>query len=119
MLRVMSRRSGRPTGVSILAVLYIVQGLISLGMGILFGSALHSLTSGLFGGFGYLFSGYFLIVAIFYFVIAWGLWHLRTWARWAAMIGAVFGLLSFPLGTLLSIIMLWYLFRPEVKAAFR
>ncbi len=103
----------RPSGVSILAILYFIQGIAWIAGGFLLG-ALFVFGSGwvlVCGGIG-------VVIGIFYFIIGWGLWTLQGWARTVALIFAILGLLNFPIGTLISIIILWYLFQPEIKAAF-
>jgi hypothetical protein len=65
------------------------------------------------------------VMAIFFYgiaygVVGWGLWGLKEWARSAAIVLAVLQLLLVPLGTILGIIILFYLGRnAEAKAAFR
>lgn len=59
-----------------------------------------------------------IIFGIFYIVVGWGLWTMKSWARIVAIILAVISLLSFPVGTIIGIIVLWYLFKPEIKQAF-
>ncbi len=51
-------------------------------------------------------------------VIGYGVWTLRGWARLGAMAIAVVGLLAVPLGTLAGALILWYLLKPEIAAAF-
>lgn len=58
------------------------------------------------------------VLAILYIITGWGLWKLKSWARIVAMILAVISLLSFPIGTIIGIVVLWYLFKPEIKTAF-
>lgn len=47
-----------------------------------------------------------------------GLWRLRPWARRVAIAFSVIGLLGFPIGTLISILVLVYLFSAQAKAVF-
>jgi hypothetical protein len=58
------------------------------------------------------------IFAICYTITGWGLWTLKSWARIVALILAGISLLSFPIGTIIGIVVLWYLFKPEIKKAF-
>jgi len=59
-----------------------------------------------------------IAIGILDIIIGWGLWSLRKWARTVAIVLAVIGLISFPIGTIISIITLWYLFKPEIKTWF-
>ena len=102
----------RPGGITVLAILYGLEGLFALGTGGL-AAAGSSLIPGIGGDFVAAFG-----IGLIDFVIAYGLWTLQSWARTVAIIFAIIGLLGFPIGTIISIIILWYLFRPEVKEAF-
>lgn len=57
-------------------------------------------------------------LGICYIITGWGLWTLKSWARIVALILAAISLLSFPIGTIIGIVALWYLFKPEIKKAF-
>jgi len=59
-----------------------------------------------------------IVIGILDIVIGWGLWNLKRWARTFAIVLAVIGLIGFPIGTVISIVTLWYLFKPEIKACF-
>ena len=103
----------RPTGVSILAVLYFIDGILTIVSGLLVAS-LFSFFPALFlicGAVG-------VVIGLLFFLVGWGLWTLQPWARTAAIILAILGLFNFPIGTVISIIVLIYLFQPEIKAAF-
>jgi len=106
----------RPGGITILAVLYVIEGLFALGMGglTMAGGSLIPVFGGLVAAIGAI----YVIVGLIDFAIAYGLWNLRPWARTVAIIFAIIGLLGFPIGTIISIIILWYLFKPEIKEAF-
>ncbi len=124
----------RPTGVVVLVVLQIIGALFTLiaGMGIMFAgmalqstyrSSLYRTTTtygpdpGLLTFFGFV----LFIVGLFEFVLAWGLWAGRSWARTTSMvlavIGAVIGVVTI-IGTIFYAILLYYLTRPHVKAFF-
>jgi hypothetical protein len=81
---------------------------------------------------------YFLVMALLGGLFAYGMWTLRNWARWvtiiitaislvaivAGLIGLGFGIdpSALLLGLLrvgLCTLVLWYLWRPRVRAAFR
>ncbi len=111
----------KPSGIVLLAILYGLEALCVLGIGGLLvigggfvGLSGSTLGGGILAGFGAI----LILVGLFMFIITYGLWTLKPWARMFAIIFAVLGLLAFPIGTILSIIILWYLFKPEIKAAF-
>jgi O-antigen ligase len=54
-----------------------------------------------------------LVLAAAYGAIGWGLWRLKPWGRWGAIVVAVLGLLAIPLGTIIGVAVLWYMFQPE------
>lgn len=60
-----------------------------------------------------------LLIGILYAIAGLGLWKLKPWARIIAIILAIISLLNFPVGTAIGIIVLWYLFKAEIKEAFR
>ena len=60
-----------------------------------------------------------LIIGILYIITGLGLWTMKPWARIIAIILAIISLLSFPIGTIIGILVLWYLFKPEIKEAFQ
>jgi len=101
----------KPDGILILAILYILGGIFALvGGAIMFG-----IGGGVLAAIG----GVLTIIGIIQFVIAFGLWTLQPWARIVAIVFAIIGLINIPLGTIISIILLWYLFKPEIKEAFK
>jgi hypothetical protein len=91
----------RPTGVTILGVLAVIAGILQILSGIILAIIIDS------GGIVVL----FLIIAIFYFITGWGLLNLKKWSWYIALILSIIGLLGFPLGTVISIIVLWYLWK--------
>ena len=125
----------RPTGVTILAVLAIIGGFLGLcgsltlfgvgGLGMAAGEVSAGASAALFGGLG-------LVSAILYLVFGIGAWMLKPWAWILGIIGAgvsiASNLLSLVtgnsnlfaalLGLIIPGVILWYLFRPEIKAAF-
>ena len=113
----------RPFGVTLLGILYLLNGLLWLIMPFLFGLILE----GFVGDYiGIEFAALtlvcwipFIIIALIYFLIAWGLFEGKGWARIIAIILAIFGLLNFPIGTIINLIILIYLFNADVKAYFR
>jgi hypothetical protein len=74
-----------------------------------------------FGLSGWLVMGMGSIVffmGLFGFLVAWGLWNQMGWARWTAALCAGIGLIGIPIGTVLSLLVLWYLLRPGKKRSF-
>jgi type IV pilus assembly protein PilA len=59
-----------------------------------------------------------LALGVFYITCGVGLLKLRPYGRTMQIIGAVIGLLGFPLGTIISIAILVYMFKPGVKVLF-
>ncbi|MDG7036665.1 MAG: zinc ribbon domain-containing protein [Nitrososphaerota archaeon] len=100
-------RLSRPTGVTILAALQIVFAIINL--------ALATVLALLIPVLGVL----FYIVPILNIIFAVALFGGRNWARILVMIGAVIELIDIPIGTIIGIVLLWYLTRPRVVEYFK
>jgi hypothetical protein len=138
----------RPVGVTIIEILYFLGAALCvlIGVGIMLGGGLFaSLLSqqgqggaagaGFLAGLGVALGVIVLVLAVIPVLTGWGLWKLKSWARILAIVfavlgllGALFGLLgafSHP-GLLVSVVIrlvihgliLWYMFQPDVKAAF-
>jgi hypothetical protein len=67
-----------------------------------------------------------VLVAAFLFVIAvanvlvgWGLLRLAEWARITAIVLGFFRLISFPIGTVVGALIIWYMVQPQTVAVFR
>ena len=67
---------------------------------------------GLFAG------GILLLIAIANFVVGWGLWNRREWARISAIGLALLRLINIPLGTIIGGLIIWHLFREKTKDEF-
>ncbi len=122
-----SPRSVRPDKVTLIAVWFGISAAISLFvaattlfifLGLLLpemtddpdrGRVIFGLFSGifLFGGFGVL-----DIAAVV------GVFRLREWGRWLAMVLAIMGLIMIPIGTIVGVLIIRYLLRDEAKQAF-
>ena len=127
-------KPARPTGVAVLAILDFIVGILALLGGVfiaaLGGSGLLALYGyGFFSGFVAAIGGVIIIIGIFAIIVGWGMWSGKEWAWILAIIlyalGALSGLISLAggnvgsvLGLLIDALLLWYLFRPHVKAFF-
>lgn len=106
----------RPIGVAILAILIILVGAIfllgSVGVFLLTGfGAIRGLPT-FFGIVGASLGIIFLILALLFIGVGLGLWHLRSWAWWLAMIVlfiAIIGSLGDLAGIVIPLILLIYL----------
>ncbi len=125
----------RPTGVTILAILAVIGGFLGLcgsltlfgvgGLGVMAGEVSSGAMAGIFGAIG-------LVSALLYLAFGFGAWTLKPWAWMLGIIGAGISIASNLLslisgnasivGAVISLIIpgviLWYLFRPDIKAAF-
>jgi cell division protein FtsW (lipid II flippase) len=131
----------RPAGVTAVAVAFILAAvyLLAVGLTMLASPGLVSMAAGaeLLGGLELAGPYMFLLVAGVGLAVALGLWRLHRWARWAAillaMIGVVllvpsvsgavvffrFGKLAWGgLGVILRTMIIWYLFQEPVANAF-
>jgi uncharacterized membrane protein (DUF2068 family) len=129
----MNQAAVRPDGVSLLAILFYLLAALSLIGGIFLVAASDSLVDLVeeeattdipdwvmnnmrdlltVGGV------IAIIIGLFYAITGWGLWNLKSWSRLVAIILAVISLLNIPIGTIIGLVVLWYLFKPEIKQAF-
>lgn len=121
----------RPEGITLLAALFWILAILALVVGLFMVGAKDAIieimedepdiTEGIIDLVDSILLGTGIIafvLAILYIITGWGLWTLKSWARIVAIILAVISLLSFPIGTIIGIVILWYLFKPEIKTAF-
>jgi uncharacterized membrane protein HdeD (DUF308 family) len=111
----MEKQKHRPLGVTIIAILTIIGGIIFLASGLVL----------LIVGIGIV----LLALGIAYLVMAYGLWKGKGWA-WTitlilSVIGIILGIVSIAVGNIGAIIgiiisgvVIYYLYRPNVKAFF-
>ena len=111
----------RPLGVTIIAILAVIGGIGS----VLSGFAIIAIIPLL----GIIFGGLLIIIGLAYFVVAYGLWKGLNWA-WnitliVSVIGIIVGLGSIVVGNIgalfhliVNVIVIYYLYRPNVKAYF-
>lgn len=110
----------RPLGITIIAIIMAIYGILAIIGGIVLMSA--NSTLGVIT----------LILGILELVLAWGLWSLQQWAYWAAVILEVLSLLnsifaltqrdtgSGVISLIIALVILVYLFAdPNVRTAFR
>jgi len=123
----------RPTGVTILAILAFVGGILSI-LGALALLGLGGFLAGAgFGGLAVFFGIYALVWGALALWIGWGFWQLRPSAwRWGIIlmvIGAVITIVQIPLGysggiasaaisVAIDLAVIYYLTTPAVRAAF-
>jgi uncharacterized membrane protein (DUF2068 family) len=129
-------QKNRPLGVTIVAILMIISGVISLvggSLGLIGGIALSVLANdpefGIFGAGLVAISSVIIALGIASLVVAWGLFRGKGWA-WLitviiAIISIVFSIVGIASGQLHSIVTLiiygvivYYMYRPEVKSYF-
>ena len=132
----------RPTGVTLIAILYWIAScaVILLGLG-LFAASGYLGESGRIAGWGWVASlgkiGAILLIGFggLGAFVGYGLWTLQEWARVTAIVFSVLGILAFLPGFFLlhgvffmpirlvrlaiNVGILWYLFQPQAQRAFR
>ncbi len=117
----------RPDGVTVIAIWYWVNAFLFL-LGacamLAFVIAPITLAPGDTGGravaiffvsIGLLFVLAFGVVGV---IAGWGLFQMKDWGRWMAIVLAILSLFAVPLGTLAGAIIIWYLLQPQVALAF-
>ena len=130
----MMQKPPRPTGITILAILGFIGGILAILGGALFvavasSGILSTYGVGMFSGFISLFGGIIIVIGLFAIFVSWGMWSGKSWAWYLAVvlyaIGVIFGLVLLVAGGLTGIVslvidllLLWYMFRPHVKAYF-
>ncbi|HET6445364.1 MAG TPA: hypothetical protein VFI27_12375 [candidate division Zixibacteria bacterium] len=118
--------NSRPTGVSVIAVFFVLTAIPSLAGTVHF--IVNGLAPVLSDGIG---EGLFvnvwafllgIVATLFYGVLAlgtaYGLWSAKGWSRSMAIFLSVFLLFIFPVGTIIGAIIIWYLRKQEVKDTF-
>ncbi len=115
-------QKNRPLGVTIIAILSVLGGIGSLLSGLTVLAIIPIL--------GIIFGGILVIIGLAYFAVAYGLWKGLSWA-WVltlivSVIGIIVGLGSIVVGNVGSLfhvivnaIIIYYLYRPNVKAYFK
>ncbi len=131
----MTTPTTRPTGITVLAVLTAIAGVLLLlgGFAAVFGGALlGGVVNAPLGGLVALIGVATLVLGAVYFFSAFGLWNLRIWAWQLAVIasiaqivltviqylGGAVGIGSVVIQVLISGLILWYLNQPPIRATF-
>lgn len=105
----------KPMGVTFIIVLFTLMGLINIGTAFLTLKEAGQLPWFLLP-VSTVASAVLFLIGIFQLFTAYTVWAKEPIAKVLVILFTVFGLLSFPIGTVLSIITLVILFTPEVKA---
>ena len=110
-----SSSGDRPLGVTILAILELLGGLFLF---------LAALALSLFPFFGIFLAAIVGLIALFYFVVAYGLFAMKSWAWiWAIItniLGAIFNIAGQGwIGLIINIIIILYLNQSDIKSRFR
>ena len=116
-------QQSRPLGVTIIAALQIIVGIIYIVFAFLFG-AIGLMGSSDMDAMGGSFVTAILVgIAIPCFIMSWGLLKGKSWAWTITLILTIIGLIMSivslnVIGVIIDVIILYYLFRPHVKAYF-
>src|SRR5256885_12929913 len=121
----------RPRGIAVLAVLQILASLALLvgGLVLVVAASLPPSVDVQGEAATFALGAVLILLGVLSLIVAWGLWTLRPWARKAAILFAIVSLgtdvISIVTGNyanavalLLDLLLIWYLTRPGVKAAF-
>lgn len=108
-------RPSRPIGVAILAILVVLVGVIlligAIGVLLLAGFVAFSVLPS-FGLIGTVLGVILLVFALLWIAVGLGLWHLRSWAWWLAvivMVLSIIGGVAAPATVVIPLIILIYL----------
>ena len=103
----------RPGTISVLAVLNFLGGAFTLLGGLAIVATATDQGAAVVG-IGVI----YLLISGIQITTGIGLWNLRPWGRTLQIVLACIGLIGFPIGTLVSALILYYLFRPGIKVLF-
>jgi len=109
-----TEKSSRPTEAILLIILFFVNGLGWMALGLLYGAMFAFFSAG-FGAGIFSFGVFMGVIA---WMIALGLLLTKKWAHTLALIFAVISLFLFPIGTITGIISIWLLLKENVKKAY-
>ena len=130
----MMQKPQRPTGIGVLAILTLIVGVFTLlGGGFIAAvggsSILVSYGYGAYSGLVTVFGVVLVLLGIVALVDGWGLWSGKGWAWTLAVVLSILSIIFSLLGLLsgagpnivnliIDVLILWYLWRPHVKAFF-
>lgn len=118
----------RPDGVTAIAVWFFVDALLMLIfacilLAIPFSGVIEEINDPI-GEFWVVFTVtcgviFILLSGVLSVIAGWGLLILKDWARWLAIILGIFSLFAFPIGTVIGVLIIWYLLKEDVREAFK
>lgn len=122
----------RSDGTTLIAIYHFVSGFLSLlgvcgmvSMPLIVGLVLMPVgdpdagtAMAITAAAGLLAGGLFVIISAANWIVGWGLWKQREWARVTAIGLAILRLFNVPLGTVIGGLIIWYLLREDVKTEF-
>ncbi|NCT00404.1 MAG: hypothetical protein COS36_05705 [Candidatus Altarchaeum sp. CG03_land_8_20_14_0_80_32_618] len=85
--------------------MFAVGGLLGVLVGLamlLMGGAMFAENMGIFAVIA-------IVIGVAELVVAYGIWNMKKWARIVGIILAVIGLINIPIGTIISIVILYFL----------
>jgi hypothetical protein len=119
--------NARPLGVTIIGILWIIAGILTIvGAGI--GGATLAIIG--LGALGAMVGVVFVIIGLIYLALGYGCFKGWPWVWPVGVIFTIIGIIIYLLsiianpagsiiGIIIDIIILWYLFQPQVKAWFK
>ena len=112
----------RPTGVTVLAILQLLGGLLMLVIAAGLSAVSSFVGRGFLIAFGGLISGVLAIFGLIGLATAYAFWTGQSWGWWLGIIAAVLDIISIVtlnvINFVIGIIILYYLTRPHVKSWF-
>ncbi|PKP58903.1 MAG: hypothetical protein CVT89_02095 [Candidatus Altiarchaeales archaeon HGW-Altiarchaeales-2] len=112
----------KPTGILMCAILFAIGGVLSILIGFLGVSTISEFEEApkIFTALSTILGVVFLIVGVAELVVAYGILNLNKWARTTGIVLAVISLINIPIGTIISIVILYFLLmNEETKNAFQ
>jgi hypothetical protein len=108
----------RPGWVTLLAVLAFLGALLSLALSVSTASQIVSPAANRYPLSMWTLAAFYLGVGLLYLFEGFGLWRLRPWLRYLQIVLAFLGSVPYPVGTIISLLLLVYVFRPGTRILF-